>query len=140
VNRADFQDLAELRVAEAECLFQNGLFDGAYYLAGYSVEAGLKACIAKLTNQYDFPSKNAQRDCYTHDLEILLKTAGLDKMLADDRNANPALDTYWKIVKGWKEESRYDSRGSKTHQIAADFLRAIGDAPDGVLTWIKKHW
>jgi HEPN domain-containing protein len=140
VNRADFQDLADLRIAEADFLFQNGMFDGAYYLAGYAVEAGLKACIAKLTNQYDFPSRNVQRDCYTHDLEILLRTAGLDIMLGIDCKANASLNAKWTIVRSWKEDSRYESRGSKSRGDTARFLIAITDVPDGVLTWIKQRW
>jgi len=49
VNRADFQELAQIRLRDAEVLLENGRFDGAYYIAGYSVECALKACIAKLT-------------------------------------------------------------------------------------------
>jgi hypothetical protein len=140
VNRADFQDLADVRIVEAECLFRNGMFDGAYYLAGYAVEAGLKACIAKTINQYDFPPRNAQRDCYTHDLEILLRTAVLDTILALDRKANNALDGYWHTVKVWREDCRYEPRGSKTPLIVSGFIVAITDLPNGVLSWIKKHW
>lgn len=47
--RKDFQDLAMVRVREAEMLLAAGLFDGAYYLAGLAVECALKACIAKAT-------------------------------------------------------------------------------------------
>jgi HEPN domain-containing protein len=140
LNRADFQDLADLRIAEAECLFRNGMFDGAYYLAGYAVEAGLKACIAKMTNQYDFPVRNAQRDCYTHDLEILLRTAALDTMLVNDRKVNNNLDQFWHTVKAWKEDCRYEPTGSKTSLIVTGFILAITDTPNGVLTWIKSHW
>jgi hypothetical protein len=140
VNRADFQDLADLRMGEAECLFQNGLFDGAYYLAGYSVEAGLKACIAKSINQYDFPPRNANRDCYTHDLEILLKTASLDTMLGIDRKANALLNANWLIVKEWKEDCRYETRGSKSTTDTSRLIQAITDVSDGVLTWIKQRW
>jgi HEPN domain-containing protein len=140
LNRADFQELAELRLAEAECLFRNGMFDGAYHLAGYAVEAALKACIAKTVNQFDFPPRNTQRDYYTHDFEVLLKTAALDIMMANDRKSNATLDRYWKIVKFWKEDSRYEPRGSKSQGIVQEFLFAITDASDGVLIWIKKRW
>ena len=94
MNRADYQELVELRLAEAECLFRNGMFDGAYHLGGYAVEAALKACIAKTVNQHDFPPRNTQRDYYTHDLEVLLKTAALDIVIADDRKANATLNRY----------------------------------------------
>jgi hypothetical protein len=140
VNRADFQDLADLRISEAECLFRNGLFDGAYYLAGYAVEAGLKACIAKGVNQYDFPPKNTNRDCYSHDLLILLQTAVLDTILANDRKVNRLLNDNWDTVRAWKEESRYDSRGSKTRAGADKLIQAITNNPDGILTWVKQRW
>ena len=51
MNRNDFQQLADVRINEAEALLVQGKYDGAYYLAGYAVECGLKACIAKLTDQ-----------------------------------------------------------------------------------------
>ena len=140
MNRVDFQDLADLRIAEGECLFRNGMFDGAYYLAGYAVEAGLKACIAKMTSQYDFPPRNAQRDCYTHDLEILLKTAALDIVLANDRKVNRVLNDHWDLVKVWREDSRYEPRGSKTQKDTDEFLRAITNLPDGILTWVRQRW
>jgi HEPN domain-containing protein len=140
VNRADFQDLADLRIAEAECLFRNGMFDGAYYLAGYAVEAGLKACIAKKTNQYDFPANNTNRDCYSHDLELLLRTAELDTILATDRTTNQSLDDNWKTVKAWKEECRYDARESKAHADTDKVIQAITNVPDGVLTWVRQRW
>jgi hypothetical protein len=58
VNRTQLQQLAEERVRDAEALLNAGQWSGAYYLAGYAVEFALKACIAKLTNQHDFPDKD----------------------------------------------------------------------------------
>jgi HEPN domain-containing protein len=55
VNRTDFQKLSEIRVREAEVLFENGFYEGAYYLAGYAIECAFKACIAKQIREYDFP-------------------------------------------------------------------------------------
>jgi len=57
INRQKLQELALMRIAEAKVLFNASHFAGAYYLAGYAIECGLKACIAKTVNQYDFPSK-----------------------------------------------------------------------------------
>jgi hypothetical protein len=62
MNRTDFQQLAELRLREAEALLAAGLPDGAYHLAGYSVECALKACIAKRTQLHDFPEKKLVND------------------------------------------------------------------------------
>jgi HEPN domain-containing protein len=57
VNRTQLQQLAEERVRDAKALPNAGQWSGAYYLAGYAVECGLKACIAKLTNLNDSPTK-----------------------------------------------------------------------------------
>jgi HEPN domain-containing protein len=54
MNRTDLQILAEDRLKDAEVLLAKGRFAAAYYLAGYAVECGLKACIAKLTKAEDF--------------------------------------------------------------------------------------
>jgi HEPN domain-containing protein len=58
VNRAEFQRLAETRIADARALFEAGRNDAAFYLAGYAVECALKACIAKKTREHDFPAKS----------------------------------------------------------------------------------
>ena len=45
VDRKDLQELSKVRLKEATALLKLGLFDGAYYLAGYAVECALKACV-----------------------------------------------------------------------------------------------
>ena len=47
-SRKQLQDLARLRMREAETLFETGLYDGAAYLCGYVVESALEARICKL--------------------------------------------------------------------------------------------
>lgn len=47
ITRADFQRVAVMRIEEAQALLDAGKWDGAYYLAGYSIELALKACIIK---------------------------------------------------------------------------------------------
>jgi hypothetical protein len=47
MNRAELQQLAEARLADAQVLLEAGRLDGAYYLLGYVVECALKSCIAK---------------------------------------------------------------------------------------------
>jgi HEPN domain-containing protein len=46
-TRAEFQQLAHARLEESKALPDLGRWDGAYYLAGYTVELALKACIIK---------------------------------------------------------------------------------------------
>ena len=79
MNRFDFQELAELRVKEAEALLSQNYFDGAYYLLGYAVECAFKACIAKTTKEYDFPpDRKTVEAVYQHDPSKLLKASGLE--------------------------------------------------------------
>ncbi len=46
-NPQEIKNLARQRVQEAEILYKNGMCDGAFYLAGYSVELMLKAKICE---------------------------------------------------------------------------------------------
>jgi hypothetical protein len=66
MTRTEFQELAEVRLKEAETLLAAGLWDGAYYLAGYAVECAVKACIAKGIGAEVFPDKEFANKCFTH--------------------------------------------------------------------------
>jgi HEPN domain-containing protein len=136
VNKSDFERLTEVRIDEAKVLLNAGKPDGAYYLAGYAVECALKACIAKLTNQHDFPAKDAQK-CYVHNLKNLLERAVLSTDLDDDTKNDPDLKTNWQIVKDWSEEARYDQTDKNAAQ---DLYDAITDTKHGVLPWLKLRW
>ena len=57
LSRSDLQGLALVRLDDARSLLAADRWDGAYYLAGYAAECGLKACIAAQTRQYDFPDR-----------------------------------------------------------------------------------
>jgi hypothetical protein len=137
MKRGDFQTLADIRIAEAQALFTAGLFDGAYYLAGYSVECALKACIAKLTSQDDFPDKAFVLKCYTHVIETLVEAAGLTAQRDADAQINVDLSNNWSIVKDWTEASRYE-RSSEPEARA--IIEAITHATNGVLPWIRIRW
>src|SRR6267154_1899434 len=70
----ELRQLAEDRILDAQVLLAGQRWSGAYYVAGYAVECGLKACIARLTAEHDFPPKvKFVQDCYTHEL---LKASG----------------------------------------------------------------
>ncbi len=47
MDRKTLKRLAEIRLDEAQTLLAAKKYSGAYYLAGYSVECGMKACVAK---------------------------------------------------------------------------------------------
>lgn len=138
VNRSDFQKLAKIRLEDAEALLQQGCYSGAYYLCGYIVECGLKACIAKQTKQFDFPPNlTTIRDIYVHDLEKLIKAAGLRRALDEDLEKDSDLEVNWALVKDWNEKSRYEKN---TETKAQNLYDAITDKKHGVLQWISRRW
>ena len=61
MNKTELENLASIRIKEAEILLTADCYHGAYYLAGYSLECILKACIAKQVKEFDFPDKNLPR-------------------------------------------------------------------------------
>jgi hypothetical protein len=137
VNRVSFQQLADERLLEAEILLAAGRWSGAYYLTGYAVECGLKACIAKLTNQYDFPDKSFAQRCFTHNLDTLLDLARLTLDPDNDLSADLQFEANWVVVRTWKEDSRYQI---KTQIEADELYNAVADQTHGVLQWIKVRW
>ena len=137
MNRIDFQQLADLRIAEAAALLALPMPDAAYYLAGYAIECALKACIARLNQQHDWPEKDFVRDCHTHNILNLVRLAGLDIARSSDVEANPALALNWNIVKDWNERSRYERHSLPK---AEKMLLAVTDNENGVLPWIRVRW
>lgn len=137
VNRAHLQKLSAERLSDAKALLSLKRWAGAYYLAGYAIECGLKACIAKLMKAEEYPDKSFAEKCWTHDVERLVLLAGLkderDKAVAVDRD----LSDNWITVKDWNESSRYRSI---TKDKAEELYVAITDRKHGVLPWIRWHW
>jgi HEPN domain-containing protein len=107
VNRKELQALSRVRLAEAEALMNLGHADGAYYLAGYAVECGLKACIARETQRHDFPDRKRVNSSHTHDLWELVKTANLEGLHREIVRGDPQFQKHWDVVQSWSEQSRY---------------------------------
>jgi hypothetical protein len=138
MNRTDFQQLADLRVREAEALRHAGHFEGAYYLLGYAVECALKACFATQIQQFDFPDRGLVNAAYTHNLENLLVVSGVKSLFDTAVVANRKLKNNWTTVTDWKEDARYRANVS---QVAVDSLfDAVLHLTDGVLTWLRTLW
>ena len=137
MNRDDFRQIAKIRLKEAKTLLGNGNYDGAYYLCGYVVECGLKACIAKKTKRYDFPDKKTVEDSYKHRIEDLIGVAGLKIDLQNELNRNRQFAVNWAVVKDWNEASRYERQNNKK---AHDLYSAIASRQNGVLKWIRQYW
>jgi hypothetical protein len=136
MNRLEFQALAIERLADADALLKAARYACAYYIAGYGIECALKACIAKRTNQDDFPPRDAAR-YYVHDIPRLLDSAGLSSAFEQEAGQDAIFRTNWATVKDWTEETRYQSRGPRQ---AEEILAAINDPQHGVLQWLRRNW
>lgn len=138
MNRLILQQISRRRVKEASTLLKAGHFHGSYYLIGYAIETALKACIAKQVRRYDFPDKKLANEAFTHDLEKLVRLAGLWPTLEKDMKAIRTLELNWAIVKDWSETSRYEL--SITEAQARDMYSACTARKNGILAWIKRQW
>jgi HEPN domain-containing protein len=138
-TRKELQQLAKLRLIEAEQLYAKRLYDGAVYLCGYVVESALKARICRHLRLPTYPERGEIGHFFkTHDFDVLKHLAGL----ADDITAakNKLLYDNWSIVISWKPEQRYLPRGTYDQQRAKEVLASIQNVPNGVLTWLSKRW
>lgn len=139
MNRTDLQQLSAERIEDARALLAAQRWAAAYYLAGYALECALKSCVLAYIERTGiiFEDKKYAERCWTHDIEELLKHAGLaverDKSLGIDRN----LDNNWQIVKDWSESSRYRMY-EQAH--AEKLFRALTDNVSGVLPWVHRYW
>jgi HEPN domain-containing protein len=138
MNKADLENLVEIRVSEARTLLESEKYEGAYYLIGYAVECALKACIAKQVNQFDFPNKQLANQSHTHKLNELLGVAGLKQKLAENEDQNTDFKINWAVVKDWSEVSRYECTIEATK--AEDLFNAATDENSGILAWLKTFW
>lgn len=135
----DLKQLSQDYVDDAKALLAAHRWAAAYYLAGYSVECGLKACVINRVHQTGilFESKKFANDCFTHELDDLIDLADLRIDLEKESGTNPALATNWALTKDWSVQARYHP---KSEQLAKELSAAIFDTINGVLPWIQKHW
>ncbi len=138
MKRLDLQQLSRVRLKDAAVLFRAGNYGGSYYLAGYIIECGLKACIAKNISKHEFPDKSLANEAWTHSLEKLIRVAGIWSDFEKDAKTNKTLERNWAIVKDWSENSRYSLSISSVD--ARDLYSAIASRKNGVLKWIRARW
>lgn len=139
MNRSELQRLAEDRVLDARALLAASRWSGAYYLAGYAVECGLKSCVLARIERTGviFEDREFAKRCWTHDVETLVIAADLVDGRKFDIKANTDRELNWTHVKDWSETSRHQQ---KTEAQARRLLEAADDASNGVLPWIRTHW
>ncbi len=138
MNRADFQQLAEERLEDARVLFQAGRYAAAYYLCGYAVECGLKACIARQIRAFEYPpTANHSQKLFTHKLNELVELAQLTESLKEQSRDVSGFEQNWVVATKWNEQSRYDVA---PEQKARELFDAVNQDTRGVLAWIRQHW
>lgn len=139
-TRQQLQELAQLRLEEAEALFKAGLYDGCVYLCGYVVELALKARICAVLSMNEYSGKGSDRlrkAFQTHDFDDLKLLAGMERVFSAD---SPELLANWSIASKWKPDWRCDVKGTYDKDTAKEILKAIGEPHNGVLKCISQGW
>ena len=124
-----------LRLAEAEERAARALAEDRRLTAqailhvGFAVEYALKAYIMHRERLNAWPSREARKDLYTHDIRKLKEIAGID---VDSRSpTGPA----WFIMCQWDRGQAYNPK-PPLRRVARDYIRAaFGE--QGVVTWIR---
>jgi len=137
LTKAALTQLANARLNEAITLFGAGHHSGAYYLAGYAAELGLKACISALFQPDTIPDRRLVERIYTHDLRKLVDLAGLEADRLARATADPTFAENWEYVQGWSESARYLAMEENAARLLIDGLRG---SDHGVFEWIRSHW
>src|SRR5690606_7682096 len=135
MTRDEFKNIAEIRIREAQVLLDQGLYSGAYYLAGYALECAIKACLSKQILQHNIPEKKFINEIHTHDLQKLIRFD--DELSASFNSADDDFITNWTIVKDWSEQSRYKTYNENE---AKELIEAIIKEEGGILSWIQQYW
>ncbi len=121
---------------DARLLFENGRYSNAYYLYGYAVELGLKACIARQIVAETIPDKVILNRFLTHRIADLVALAGLASVL-QERRKDTEFDVRWAVIAEWSEEARYDLTDAVVTTAMHD---AIEHAEHGIMAWLKQYW
>lgn len=137
LKRADLRAIAQSKIDDANTLFGAGRFSNAYYLAGYAIEIGLKACIAAQVSAETIPDKAFLRGVLSHQFPALIGLAGMAGPLKEQQDTNAVFASNWAIVNEWSPDCRYETRDSMSAQV---MIHAVLDPNSGVLQWIKAHW
>jgi HEPN domain-containing protein len=134
--RATLQRLALAKVEDARLLFHHKKYSNAYYLYGYGVELGLKACVARQIVAETIPDRTVLTRFLTHKVAELVGLAGLGQHL-EERRRDRNFDTRWSVVTEWSEESRYEMIDSA---LATAMHDAVEHPDHGVMKWLSQYW
>ena len=139
-TRAEWQQLAEDRILDAQAHLAVARWSAAYYLIGYAVECGLKSCVVARVGAHPeviYQERRFSQDAWTHDFENLLVVADIKVDLYADAATNVTLENNWQRVSEWTERARYLQ---KTKAEAERLFEAVTDPKEGVMQWIRQRW
>lgn len=150
-NPAEIKQLAYERLSEAEILCNNSKYDGAFYLAGYSVELMLKAKVCEhlgVDDLFDESSSiygisEVRKAVKTHDIAVLLIFSGLRAKFDDAKSVSLILmetNSILFVASGkclWSEQNRYQPCGSQKSESVKKLMGLLKD-DEGILKWIEQ--
>jgi hypothetical protein len=150
----EIKNLAYLRLSEAGILCDAGKYDGAFYLAGYSIELMLKAKICehfRIDNLFNKQECSIQgisdlrKIVETHDINLLLIFSGLEEKIRRAKKGNIKLRKTYRFFTAstgdktdWNEQVRYLPINSKTEDNVKEFIDLLRDE-EGLLKWIEQN-
>ncbi|HXY58657.1 MAG TPA: HEPN domain-containing protein [Methylocystis sp.] len=137
MTRAELRAIAEAKLEDAHLLLEAGRHANAYYLCGYAVEIGLKACIAAQIAPETLPGKDFVKGILNHQFAGLAALAGLGAALRAAEDADRVFAVNWATALDWSPDSRYRMTDP---QAAEALFVAVTDPSSGVMRWIKAHW
>lgn len=148
-NTTEINDLAAQRLREAQILYENEMYDGAYYLAGYSVELKLKGKICDrlgIPNLYDDMDSitnsikgisDIRRSLKTHNLFTLLLFSGLKNKFDNEKAVNSEFAKASSLLfNAWDENVRYKPCGHIRDQDVKTLINLLSHS-NGLLRWIE---
>ena len=151
-NSNEIKTLAYERLSEAQILCDNGKYDGAFYLAGYSIELMLKAKICQqfgIDNLFDENCNiqgvnEVRRAVKTHDIAVLLIFSGLKAQFDIIKSTHITLAEINSLLftaSGrclWNEQIRYYPCGSQEAENVQRFISLL-QHKEGLLQWIANN-
>lgn len=134
-SKASFQKIGMNFLTGAEHLFTAENYHLAYYLCGYSIEFEIKAYLCSQNRADSFPPKDTKKTHYSHDFDVLLKTAGLRPILDTAKDSSEQLNKAYLVVKDWSPDVRYDET-SISKEKAKDFLESAKE----FIKWLQTNF
>ena len=122
-------------ILAAKVLCENGIYYISMYNAGYAIEFLLKALTCKYHGTTIYPSEN--KGYKTHNIEDLIDICNLRSCLLLKLTNSIVFQAYWSLATSWSPEMRYRFSGINNKNECDDFIKALTDSEEGIITWLK---